>query len=94
MDGESSAEALVCQTGPTRMAYVGVDRFVGTLGGRRGSFVYQHGGIIDGGGYRPFGYIVPGSGTEELRGIQGDCVIQVTPSGEHSVTFTYELGDE
>lgn len=91
MTGESVAEALVCQTAPTRMAYVGADRFVGMFRGRRGGFVFQHGGIIEKGTFTPFGYIVPGSGTGELAGIRGDCVIRVTPAGEHSVTFIYEL---
>jgi hypothetical protein len=89
--GESTAEAIVCQTGPARMAYVGVDRFEGTVLGRKGRFVFQHGGIIENGKFVPFGYIVPGSGTDELAGIRGDCVIQVTAPGQHAITFAFEL---
>src|SRR5215208_4109857 len=61
--GESVAALLICPCAPDQVGYVGADRFVGRLGEREGSFVFQHGGAIERGVLRPFGYIVPGSGT-------------------------------
>jgi hypothetical protein len=51
---------------------------VGRLGEREGSFVFQHGGAIEHGVLRPFGYIVPGSGTGDLRGLRGEASIRVS----------------
>src|ERR1041385_8399698 len=65
--GKSTAELLACTSGPDRFGYVGVDRFTGRLKGRSGSFVFQHGGMHDKGTLRPFGYVVAGSGTDELK---------------------------
>ncbi|MGH7646503.1 MAG: SDR family oxidoreductase, partial [Gemmatimonadaceae bacterium] len=52
-----------------RLGYVATDRFTGSVSGRAGSFVFQHGGTIDRGKLTPFGYLVPGSGTGELEGL-------------------------
>src|SRR4051812_21227025 len=59
--GESQAELLVCQPAETLFGYVGLDVFTGTLAGRRGSFVFQHGEMYEQGTARPFGFVVSGS---------------------------------
>jgi Protein of unknown function (DUF3224) len=40
---------------------------------------------------RPFGYIVPGSGTGELQGLQGEATISVSTTGEHTLTLDYDF---
>ena len=91
LTGESVAEALICTGTPDGIGYVATDRFSGRLDGRSGSFVFQHGGTIEGGALRPFGYVVPGSGTGELRGLRGDVTISVSTAGEHTLTLEYHL---
>jgi hypothetical protein len=91
LTGESVAEVLICRSTPDRLGYVASDRFAGRLGERRGSFVFQHGGPIDRGALRSFGYVVPGSGTGELRGLRGEVTISVTPAGEHTLTLDYDF---
>lgn len=91
--GESVAELLTCPSGPDQVGYLGADRFVGKLGERKGSFVFQHGGAIERGVLQPFGYIVPGSGTGELRGLRGEARISVTPEGVHTLTLDYDIGE-
>jgi hypothetical protein len=91
LTGESSAELLVCESAPDCVGYVGTDRFVGSLGGRSGSFVFQHGGVIEAGNLRPFGYIVPRSGRGELSGLRGEALISVTAGGEHTLTLNYDF---
>ncbi len=81
--GESTAELLICPSASDRIGYVATDRFVGRLDDHAGSFVFQHGGPIERGVLRPFGYIVPGSGTGDFRGLRGEVSIGVTPAGEH-----------
>lgn len=47
------------------------ERVEGTLDGRQGTFVIQHGGLAEGTDQSSFGNIVPDSGTGELTGISG-----------------------
>ena len=89
--GKSTAELLACTSGPDRFGYVGVDRFTGRLKGRSGSFVFQHGGMHDKGTLRPFGYVVAGSGTDELKGLLGEVKISVTPAGAHTIELDYDF---
>ena len=91
LTGQSVAEVLVCRSAADRLGYVATDRFEGRLGDRMGSFVFQHGGPIDRGVLRSFGYIVPGSGTGELSELQGDVTIAVTEAGGHSLTLDYDF---
>lgn len=91
LEGVSSAELLACQPAKDVFGYVGTDRFVGALAGREGSFVFQHGGAMENGSMRPFGYVVPGSATGALEGLRGEVTISVTSTGEHSVVIDVEL---
>jgi hypothetical protein len=54
-------------------------------------FVFQHSGVIEAGILSPFGYIVPGSGTGELRGFHGKATISVTSTGEHTLMLDYDF---
>jgi Protein of unknown function (DUF3224) len=42
---------------------------------------------------RPFGYIVPGSGTGDLRGLRGEAGISVTAAGMHTLTLDYDFAE-
>jgi hypothetical protein len=94
--GESTAELLLCQADPEDLAagagYVASEVVRGTLAGRSGTFVMQHGGL-SGGGMAPhtFGHIVPGSGTDGLEGITGTVIGDVAPDGTHTLALDYEL---
>ena len=71
--------------------YIGHDRITGALGGKSGSFVFQHGGIMGPEGVSNTGTIVPGTGTGELEGISGDGTMLADEEGNHILTLTYEL---
>jgi hypothetical protein len=89
--GESRAELLIAAGAPDRLGYVAVDRFTGSIGGRTGSFVFQHGGTIDRGVLTPFGYVVPGTATGDLAGLTGSVLIQFVPPATHTITLAYEF---
>lgn len=89
--GESVAEIVMCQ-GDGGAAYTGIERFTGTVAGRQGSFVCQHGAVTGGDDTASRGIIVPGSGTGGLFGIGGTVAITVLPDGGHTFTLDYELG--
>ena len=89
--GDGVAEMMSVGTAVEGSAgYVAIDRITGTLGGRRGSFVLQHSGLMDRGQGSLTVSVVPDSGTAELTGLTGSFAI-VNAGGVHSYTFDYEL---
>ena len=70
--------------------YVAIERVMGTLQGRSGSFVFQHSGTMDQGAQRLSITVVPGSGTGALAGISGSFTINIT-EGKHFYEFEYSL---
>jgi hypothetical protein len=70
--------------------YVAIERVVGVLNGKRGTFVLQHSGIMNGGAPSLTITVVPDSGTEELVGLEGDFTIDIV-DGEHFYEFVYRL---
>ncbi|NUW40837.1 DUF3224 domain-containing protein [Nonomuraea rhodomycinica] len=73
IDGTGVAEVLTAQ-GTAGGGYVASERIEGTLDGRRGTFVIQHGGLADGPDQSSYGSIVPHSGTGGLAGISGQAM--------------------
>lgn len=70
--------------------YVAIEVVTGTLKGRRGSFALQHFATIDGKGPQMQVIVVPGSGTGELKGIEGTFTISVE-DGKHLYELEYTL---
>jgi len=93
LEGTSSTEMLSCGSPDSGGAgYIAQELVTGTLAGRSGMFVMQHGGIAAKGQQRAFGSIVPGSGTGELRGLHGDVQYRHDESGA-SVTLDYDFDE-
>ncbi len=72
-------------------AYVAIEKVTGTVNGRRGSFVLQHNGTMQGGAFTLQVVVVPDSGTEDLTGIAGTLAIVIAPDGTHSYRLEYTL---
>jgi uncharacterized protein DUF3224 len=72
MDGESSVRALQVQPGKQYASLVSMQRFLGKVGGRKGTFVLQGSEIVENGSIRATWSVVPGSGTGELSGLRGE----------------------
>ena len=69
--------------------YVCIERVTGTLGGKRGSFVLQHNGVMDRGTASLSCTVVPDSATGELTGLRGKLAIDIVDKVHH-YTFDYE----
>jgi Protein of unknown function (DUF3224) len=91
LEGESTAELLITKA-EGGGGYIGHDRISGTVGGKSGSFVFQHGGIMSPDGVSNTGTIVPGTGTGELAGLTGEGTMLADEGGNHTLTLDYELG--
>ena len=72
--------------------YVAVERVTGTLGGRSGSFVLHHTGIMNRGVPSLLVRVAPDSATDQLVGLTGTMDIIIT-DGKHSYEFSYMLPD-
>ena len=83
--GESTAEVLLCTDDGGGVAYTALERVVGRVGARSGSFLLLHGAMRGGDMTRASGRIVPDSGTGELRGLRGEVEIS---HDERGAVFT------
>jgi hypothetical protein len=87
LEGTSTAEVLLC--GDT--GFLASERVTGTLDGRAGTFVLQHGGLApaDAEPYA-FGSVVPGSGTGALAGLTGSVTYAHDEAGAR-ITLDVQL---
>ena len=89
--GTSKGEMLTALTPVKGSAgYVAIERVTGTLGGRSGTFVFQHTGSMSRGAQQLSITVVPDSGTGELVGISGTFKLNIV-EGKHYYEFEYSL---
>jgi hypothetical protein len=72
IEGEATFEYLMMYHDDGSATYIGLERFVGRLGDRAGSFALQINGKYEAGTVNATWSVVPGSGTDELKGLHGD----------------------
>lgn len=72
IDGESSVRALQVQRDDKFASMVSMQRFIGKLGGRHGTFVLQGKETVENGKIKATWFVVPGSGTGDLSGLRGE----------------------
>jgi hypothetical protein len=68
-----------------------MERFVGTIGDKRGSLVLQHSGSFDGETAKAELGVVPGSGAGDLEGVEGKGSFEAGMGSEGKRTLTLEL---
>jgi Protein of unknown function (DUF3224) len=71
--------------------YVALERIIGTLEGKQGSFVVVHQGLLNRGAASLSVLVVPDSGSGALRGISGRMTLK-NDAGKHTYNFDFELG--
>jgi hypothetical protein len=93
IEGTSQVQMLASRTPVENSAgYVAIERIVGALEGRSGSFVVLQRGVMTRGARALDITIVPDSGTGELAGIAGKMDIQIV-LGEHRYELDYTLSE-
>jgi hypothetical protein len=88
IEGTSTAQLLTCVTPDGPSAYTAQERFEGTVAGRRGTFVSQHGAVTTDGVVWD---IAANTGTGELAGISGRGTIEIAEDGTHTFVLDYDL---
>jgi hypothetical protein len=91
LEGESEVEYLMMYRADGTARFVGLERVLGRLGGRSGSFVLQRTGIFDGSLAKESYSVVPGSGTGELTGLRGEGSSAAGHAKENVMTLEYDL---
>ena len=71
IEGEGVVEYLMVYPTDNSASFIEMQRFMGSIGGKAGSFVLQGSGTFEGGVAKGDWLIVPGSGTGDLGGING-----------------------
>ena len=94
LEGTSKGQMLAVQGEVKGSAgYVAMERVIGTLAGKTGSFALQHTGTMNRGVPELSVTVVPDSGTAELAGITGKMTITIA-DGKHFYELEYALGSE
>lgn len=91
LEGEGRVEWLMYYRDQKSAVFVGLQRVVGRLAGRGGSFLLQVDGVYEGGVARGRWTIVPGSGIDGLLNIRGDGGFEAPPGDTATVTLDYTL---
>lgn len=91
LEGRSTVEMLSVRADDGSAGYVALERVVGALHGRSGSFAMLHVATMSGG--EPWGrwLIVPGSAVGELAGLAGEGRIEIAADGAHTLHLDYTI---
>jgi Protein of unknown function (DUF3224) len=89
IEGEGVAEFLQTARSETEASFVGVERVTGSIGGKSGTFVFQDAGTVEGTTVSGTWFVVPGSGTGELRGLRGEGGFKAELGQAADITLDY-----
>ncbi len=89
--GEGKIEYLMVYAADGSANFVGLERVVGKIGARAGSFVIEHNGTFENGTAKSKWFIVKGSGTGNLRGLRGEGEFSVGHEDQHPIAFDYSF---
>ena len=91
IEGEGQVEYLMMYRSDGSATFVGLERFVGRIGGRTGTFVLQRTGVFENDQAKESYSVIPGSATGELQGLRGDGHSAVGHGTEHPFSLNYDL---
>ena len=91
IEGEGHVEYLMMYRSDGSATFVGLERVAGKIAGKFGTFVLQRAGVFENGQAKESYFVIPGSATDELSGLQGDGASAVGHGMEHPFTLNYEL---
>jgi uncharacterized protein DUF3224 len=91
IEGEGHVEYLMMYRSDGSATFVGLERVIGRIGAKNGTFVLQRTGVFEGGQAKESYSVVPGSATGQLRGLRGEGSSAVGHGSEHPFTLDYEF---
>ncbi len=91
IEGEGQVEYLMMYRSDGTAVFVGLERIVGRVGAKTGTFVLQRTGVFEGGQAVESYSVIDGSATGQLRGLRGEGSSSVGHGTEYPFTLNYEL---
>lgn len=91
IEGEGKLEYVMMYRSAASASFMGLERVTGSIGGRSGSFVLQHTGTFEDGVAQVTVSVVPGSGTGDLRGMNGEGGFSVGHQPPYAMTLDYHF---
>jgi hypothetical protein len=91
IEGEATFEYLMMYRDDGVTSFIGLERIVGRIGDREGSFVLQTHGTHEDGSVNATWSVVKGSGTGDLRGLRGEGELIWRDSQTSSATLDYDF---
>jgi hypothetical protein len=92
VEGESTLDYLMVYRADESGSFVGLERVIGRVGGRSGSFVLQHTGTFNKTDVDSTFFVVPRSGTGELTNLRGKGKIELFGHAErYPMIFEYDF---
>jgi hypothetical protein len=89
--GEGQVEYLMMYRSDGSATFVGLERVVGRIAGKSGSFVLQRTGVFEDGQAKESYSVIPGSATGELHGLLGSGISALGHGTDYPFTLNYEL---
>jgi hypothetical protein len=89
--GEGHVEYVMMYRGDGSATFVGLERVVGQIAGKTGSFVLQRTGVFEGGQASESYSVIVGSATGELQGLVGDGSTALGHGTDYPFTLNYAL---
>ena len=91
IEGEGQVEYLMMYRSDGSATFVGLERVVGRIAGKTGTFVLQRIGVFENGQAKESFSVITGSATGELQGLRGDGSSAVGHGMEHPLSLNYDL---
>jgi len=89
IDGEGTVRVIQAARKDGSGTFVGIERVRGAVGGRKGSFLLQVSGTDVGTERRAEWFVIPGSGTGNLKGLRGEGGFKAQRGQQGSVWLDY-----
>jgi hypothetical protein len=89
VQGDGAVRFLQAQSADGSASYCGIERIVGALAGRKGTFLLQDEGTLQGSKVRGTWFVIPGSGTGDLQGLRGEGGFEAELGQHASWTLDY-----
>jgi Protein of unknown function (DUF3224) len=89
IEGEGVVRFLQASRDDGSASFVGIERVTGSIGGRRGTFLLQDAGTLEGNLVKGDWFVIPGSGTGELTGLRGEGGFEAELGQHAAITLDY-----
>jgi hypothetical protein len=89
IEGEGVVEFLQAASADGSASFVGIERITGSIGGKKGTFLLQDAGTVAGNIVSGDWFVIPGSGTDELKGLRGEGGFRANLGEGAEVTLDY-----